>query len=242
MARRLDAALDRAGSPGRAAGAAQYLKSDLRHHGVPVPELRALVRGLRRSGPDLDRVGALELAELLWTEPRADPVFERRLLAALLLADRVQLLGIADLTGLEPLLRAARTWALVDVLAADVVGPVVEAGGAAATPVLDRWAGDPDFWLRRTALLAHLRPLRAGGGDWPRFARYADAMLDEQEFFVRKAIGWVLRDTGRRRPELVHGWLLPRAGRASGVTVREAVKPLAPERAAAVLAVHRAGR
>jgi 3-methyladenine DNA glycosylase AlkD len=54
-------------------------------------------------------------------------------------------------------------------------------------------------------------------------------MLDEREFFIRKAIGWVLRETGRKRPELVSEWLLPRAARASGVTVREAVKHL-PER------------
>ncbi len=54
-------------------------------------------------------------------------------------------------------------------------------------------------------------------------------MLGEKEFFIRKAIGWVLRDTGRKRPDLVFAWLLPRAERASGVTLREAVKPLRPE-------------
>jgi 3-methyladenine DNA glycosylase AlkD len=51
-------------------------------------------------------------------------------------------------------------------------------------------------------------------------------MLDEREFFIRKAIGWVLRETARKRPDLVYGWLLPRAMRASGVTIREAIKPL----------------
>ena len=77
-------------------------------------------------------------------------------------------------------------------------------------------------------MLALLVPLRQGGGDFVRFGRYADAMLDEREFFIRKAIGWVLRDTGRKRPDLVYEWLLPRAARASGVTIREAVKPLSP--------------
>jgi 3-methyladenine DNA glycosylase AlkD len=77
-------------------------------------------------------------------------------------------------------------------------------------------------------MLALLIPLRRGGGDFDRFARYADAMLEEKEFFIRKAIGWVLRDTARRRPDLVAAWLGPRIHRASGVTVREAVKPLTP--------------
>jgi 3-methyladenine DNA glycosylase AlkD len=60
-------------------------------------------------------------------------------------------------------------------------------------------------------------------------------MLEEKEFFVRKAIGWVLRDTARRRPDLVYQRLLPRAARASGVTIREAVKPLSEQQRAELL-------
>jgi 3-methyladenine DNA glycosylase AlkD len=84
--------------------------------------------------------------------------------------------------------------------------------------------------------LTLLKPLREGGGDWNRFARYADAMVDEREFFIRKAIGWVLRDVARTRPELVYDWLLPRATRASGVTVREALKRLPAPLAAEIVA------
>jgi 3-methyladenine DNA glycosylase AlkD len=47
-------------------------------------------------------------------------------------------------------------------------------------------------------------------------------MLDDDEFFIRKAIGWVLRDAAKKRPDLVYAWLAPRAARASGLTVREA--------------------
>lgn len=101
--------------------------------------------------------------------------------------------------------------------------------------MLDRWAGDPDFWVRRAALLAHLEPLRRGGGDFDRFDGYADAMLGEREFFIQKAIGWVLRDTARKRPDLVFAWLLPRASRASAVTIREAIKPLSEAQRRAIL-------
>ena len=59
-------------------------------------------------------------------------------------------------------------------------------------------------------------------------------MLEERVFWIRKAIGWVLRDTSRRRPDLVFDWLLPRAHRASGVTLREAVKHLTPGQRASV--------
>ena len=66
--------------------------------------------------------------------------------------------------------------------------------------VLDRWAIDDDFWIRRSALLALLGGLRGGEGDFARFARYADAMLADKQFFVQKAIGWVLREPRRSDP------------------------------------------
>ena len=139
---------------------------------------------------------------------------------------------------LEHLLRTSRTWALVDGLAANVAGDLADRGPELAA-VLDRWARDEDFWLRRAAMLALLRPLRRDDGAFERFAGYADAMLEEKEFFIRKAIGWVLRETGRRHPDLVAAWLAPRVHRASGVTVREAVKPLPADVRATLLAGYR---
>ena len=59
------------------------------------------------------------------------------------------------------------------------------------------------------------------------------------ETATRSAIGWVLRETSRKRPELVAGWLESRAARASGVTLREAVKYLPPESRERILALRR---
>lgn len=233
----LDQELRDAATEYRAAKEKVYLKSDLTHYGTSVPAVRAAVRRLVRADPDLDHDRLTELVVRLWDTPE-QPVHERRLAAALLLTARSDLLRLEDAALAERLIRQARTWALVDVLAGDAIGPGFDrldaANVSSVTAVLDRWAVDPDFWLRRSALLAHLRPLVAGGGDWPRFARYADAMLEEREFFIRKAIGWVLRDTGRRRPDLVFAWLLPRTARASGVTLREAVKYLTPEQSTTI--------
>jgi hypothetical protein len=92
-----------------------------------------------------------------------------------------------------------------------------------------------DFWVRRAALLARLAPARQGDS-LERFFRYADAMLEEREFFIRKAIGWVLREAAKTRPDEVYEWLLPRATRASGVTMREAVKYLPEEQRENLLA------
>jgi 3-methyladenine DNA glycosylase AlkD len=237
----LDDALRAVARPERAEHEKAYLRSDLVHYGVSVPAARAVaMQAAADTGLDHDSLVALVTE--LWTRPDQSPVHERRLLAALLLAARVDLLHPDDVPLLEVLLRQSRTWALVDVLAPSVVGPLTERHPDELTPTLDAWARDPDFWLRRAALLAHLLPLCQGRGDWNRFARYADGMLDEREFFVRKAIGWVLRDTGRRRPALVLEWLEPRVSRVSGVTLREAVKPLEPADRDRLVAAHRAAR
>src|ERR1035438_4613991 len=227
----IDGDLRRQGSPDRAVQEKAYLKSRLEHYGASVPAVRAVAKGIVARRPALTREELIALVETLW----AGSIYELRRVAVELLemcGDRLQ---AADIELVERLLRQAQTWALVDELAAVVVGGLVE-HHAELGPVLDRWAVDDDFWIRRSVLLALLMPLRRGDGDFQRFSRYADGMLDEEEFFIRKAIGWVLRDTARKRPDLVYRWLLPRAARASGVTVREAVKPRSAEERAAVLA------
>ncbi|HWF21053.1 MAG TPA: DNA alkylation repair protein [Acidimicrobiales bacterium] len=219
--------LAKVADPDRADKERVYLKSELVFLGVGVPATRQLVRESWRQNGGLDHDGLIAAADRLW----GSDIHEHRMAAVeLLKLAPPGALGIDDRAMLEHLLRTARTWAYVDSLAADVVGTLVVSSPKAWSPVLDQWALDEDFWIRRTALLSLLVPLRQGGGDFGRFSRYADAMLDEREFFIRKAIGWILRDTSRRRPELVADWIEPRVARASGVTVREAVKHLEPER------------
>jgi 3-methyladenine DNA glycosylase AlkD len=222
LVRELERALRAAASPDRAEHERRYLRSSLVHLGASVPAIRSAAVALARAHPDLDRAAVLALAAALW----ARGIHESRMAAVELLQLHLDLLAAVDLAGVvEPLLRDARTWALVDGLAAHVAGGLVERFPRLAR-TLDRWARDPDFWIRRSALLAQLVALREGRGDFERLGRHADALLGEEEFFVRKAIGWVLRDASRRAPARVAAWLLPRASRASGVTLREAVKYL----------------
>lgn len=235
VAESIDADLRSVGTPERAAKSRSYLKSDLAQYGVSVPGARAVAKSVAQANPDLSHDELVELVEVLWREPFDNPVHDRRMVAVELLDMYVDRLDATDAALLEDLLRESRTWALVDGLSATVVGAIVERDDRFGA-VLDRWAVDDDFWIRRSAMLALLIPLRRGGGDFVRFTRYADSMLDEKEFFIRKAIGWVLRDTSKQRPEMVFDWFLPRAARASGVTLREVVKHLDDDQRSAILA------
>jgi 3-methyladenine DNA glycosylase AlkD len=217
----------------RAEGEKRYLKSDLDFLGVSVWGIRKVMKAFAELHRDLPRDDVVALIVALW----AKPVFERRMIAAMLLEEHVAILRPSDLELIERLIRESKTWALVDVLSGDVVGEIILRNPKAATR-LDAWAKDDDFWVRRSALLAQLLPLKHGAS-FRRFASHADAMLDEKEFFIRKAIGWVLRETAKRRPDEVYEWLAPRAHRASGVTMREAVKYLDEVRKDALMSAYK---
>jgi 3-methyladenine DNA glycosylase AlkD len=221
------------GTPDRAEGEKRYLKSDLDFHGVSVWGIRRVMKAFAEQHRDLRRDDVTALIEALW----AKPVFERRMMAAMLLEEYVAVLEPVDLDLVERLIRESKTWALVDVLSGDVVGEMILRNPRVAAR-LDAWAKDDDFWVRRSALLAQLLPLKHGAS-FRRFATYADAMLEEKEFFIRKAIGWVLRETAKRRPDEVYEWLAPRAHRCPGVTIREAVKYLDDARRNALMSAYK---
>jgi 3-methyladenine DNA glycosylase AlkD len=234
LARAIEKELERTSSPERAAGEKRYLKSDMDFLGATLADIRRVARQAARD-PALDRDGAVRLVEELWSVP----TFERRMAAALVLELHADDLRPEDLRLIERLIRESGTWALVDVLSGDVVG---EMGVHLRIPrTLDRWARDDDFWVRRSSLLAELTPMKHGAPFEP-FARRADAMLDETEFFIRKAIGWVLRETSKTRPDEVYRWIVPRTHRASGVTMRETVKYLDATRAERLMRAYNEGR
>ena len=212
------------GSEERAINAKAYLKSDLEFYGVPSKRLRAAVRDLLTDNPDLEKTDLKELVATLWQ----DPVFDMRGAAIAVLERRQRELDASDLELVESLLRSSYTWALVDWISTKVVAPVVSREPVAKDR-LRRWSGDDDFWVRRAAMLSLLPDLRAGGGDFDLFASFAVSMLEEKEFFIRKAIGWVLRDTSRRRPELVAGFVREHRCRMSPLTYREATRNLPPK-------------
>jgi len=217
----LDEMLRRVGDPGRALQEKAYLKSPIEHYGASVPAIRKAVKTVLDGPGALPRDDLVRLARRLW----ASPVHENRMAAALLLEAREAALEPDDFLLLEEMIRASFTWAYVDTLAASVAGPLIERSpGLAAS--LDRWAVDDCFWVRRAAMLALLPALRRGEGDWKRFVRYADRMLGEKEFFIRKAIGWVLRETSKKRPDLVRRYVTARLGRLSSLTFREAIRRL----------------
>jgi len=201
----VDAALQFESSWRRAEEDAARIGGDLRFYGSSVGAIRGTLRNLGRRYPDLTRDDIVALSSELWREP----VFERRLAAVVLLQSNLSRLTEFDLTRIEGFLRSGGVRELVDPLATEVVGPLVETldarARARADAALDRWAGDGDEWLRRAALMASVGALRAGGGDWSVFSRRADAVLAASTRVAdvaTEALSAVLEDLEAARPEL----------------------------------------
>lgn len=219
------------GTPQRAEGQAAYLKSSDHHLGVTVPDVRRVARAwLKEHRPAHDEL--LTTAEALWHHRvHGRPVYECRLTAVELLAGSPRLLATPDLAVVEAFVREAGTWALVDPLAGWVAGRIVAADPDGALPVLDRWVADADFWVRRSAVLALGRSL-AAGREQQRFYSYCERLLPEREFFIRKVLGWVLREEASRNPAEVEQWLRSHMADMNLVTLREPLRKFTPELAA----------
>ncbi len=224
------------GNPERAVAGRKYLKSDLEFYGVSMGAIRGIVKAFVRGRPLVTHDDLLELATELWSRPN----FERRMSAVVLLESCPAVLSVRDIPEIERMIRASKTWALVDGLKVNVVGEVV-LRDPVALRTLGGWATDADFWIRRSLLLAHLKLLRKGEA-FSSFGRYADIMLSEKEFFIRKAIGWALREAAKRDPVAVFDWLAPRTHIVSGVTMREATKYLPADRMDVLMIAYKSRR
>jgi 3-methyladenine DNA glycosylase AlkD len=228
--RAVESALQSVADPARAESERAYLKSDLEHLGVRLPAIRKIVAAV----PVADRADLLDLVVAFW-KPE---VHELRMSAIELLIRHVRLLTAADHGVPEALIRDSHTWAYVDALAVKATGALITLHPSTAE-ILDAYVADPNFWIRRTALLALLPGIRAAEPDLARLSAYGDLLLPETEFFIRKALGWVLRELSKQDPSWVIAWVEPRATAISGVTLREAVRHLPAADADRLTAIYR---
>jgi 3-methyladenine DNA glycosylase AlkD len=89
---------------------------------------------------------------------------------------------------------------------------------------MDEWSAADDLWLVRTAILHQLRFKESTDAD--RLFAYCTRQAGHPDFFVRKAIGWALREYAKTDPEAVRGYVRTHEGRLSALSLREARKHL----------------
>ncbi len=91
-------------------------------------------------------------------------------------------------------------------------------------PQVDPWIDDEDMWLRRAAIICQVGA--KGRTDTERLFRFCESRMYETGFFIRKAIGWALRDFAKTDPEAVAAFVNTNRESLSGLSFREATKHL----------------
>ncbi len=215
--------LEAAGDPERAVQQQAYMKSEMPFHGVASPDLKRLLRPHLAAYAPADRAAWERDVREVWDGASHR---EERYAAIALARHRVaRPWQDPDTLRLHRhLVVTGAWWDLVDVVAAHLVGGVLHGHRAAATPVVRGWSRDDDLWLRRTAVLAQLR--HREDTDTALLAEVVEANLDDPSFWLRKAIGWALREQARTDPEWVRDHVAAWGDRLSGLSRREALKHL----------------
>ena len=214
-----------AADPTKAPPMQAYMKSEMPFRGVVSPALKQLCRCVFDARRLEDRSAWRSAVLSLWDGAR----FREERDAALSLAAHRYYRGYQDIDTLElyrHLVETGAWWDFVDAIASRSVGPILRARFDEVAPTMRTWAVDEHMWVRRTAILCQLA---AKAETDPELLTYAvDANLDDsrfgKEFFIRKAVGWALREYAKTDPTWVVDFVGRRSTRLSGLSRREALK------------------
>lgn len=202
--------------PDRAAKMSAYLKNQFEFLGVMAGPRNEATREYIKDTSE----GSVEDVWLAVEECWAQPEREFQLLGADLLRKNAGRMSVQDLDRVRRLIERKSWWDTVDVLAPHVAGVIVRQHEQGA--VMDEWVDADDFWVARAAILHQL--FYKSGTDQERLFDYCRRRAADKEFFIRKALGWALRQYAKSNPSAVENFVTAHADELSGLTKREALK------------------
>lgn len=130
----------------------------------------------------------------------------------------------ANMKCMEHLITTKSWWDTVDALAYKIVGRLVKQHRDLGKAIMEGWIDHDNMWLRRTALLHQLSYKE--DTDEEMLFRFCSARAHEEEFFIRKAIGWALRQHAWKHSASVKKYLLKHKKELSALSFKEAAKHL----------------
>jgi 3-methyladenine DNA glycosylase AlkD len=219
---RLRAGLAAQADPAAAAEMQRYMKSPMPFRGVPKPARERLLKAAVAEHPIADAAALEAAGRELWD---AAGFREERYLALSLTGHRRYLSWLGP--SWVPLLRhwivTGSWWDFTDEIASRRIGPLLRAHPDDLRPVVRAWIADPDRWLRRTSVICQLQA--AGATDTALLTEAIEANLADPDFFLRKGIGWALRQHARTDPDWVRTFVAGHPG-LSPLSRREALRRL----------------
>ena len=199
------------------------MRSTMPFYGVPAPGVRAIARA-RLDPIEFPRFAGWTDAVLeLWRGARRR---EERYLAIALCrtpgARRYQTPRALPLY--EEMIVTGAWWDYVDEIAIRLVGGILRSHPGSVAPRMRAWSRSSDLWKRRTAIICQVGSKEAT--DLELLQDCIEPARDSREFFLRKAIGWALRQYAWTDPDWVRRYLRREGDRLSPLSRREAAKHL----------------
>lgn len=206
----------------RAGAMSAYMRNLFPFLGIPTPERRRLTHEAMAGFPRPSEGDLGELAGHLWELPER----EYQYAGCDVLIRHARSCSPDFLSTARTLITTKSWWDTVDALASQVVGPLVAAHPELGA-TMDRWVESENLWLARTAILHQLRFKERTDGS--RLFRYCSRRSGDSEFFIRKAIGWALREHSKTSPEAVRLFVAEHDAALSPLSKHEALLWLAGE-------------
>jgi 3-methyladenine DNA glycosylase AlkD len=214
----LVAAFQEKADPSRADAMAAYMRNEFEFLGLAAPLRRKVAKEFMESFAGCTQDELFAAVERLWRlEPR-----EYVYVGTDLLRTHWRVLEPESLPRLRSLVLDRSWWDSVDPLA-HVVGVLV-LNHRELVADMDRWVEDENRWIVRVALLHQLS--WKGATDTERLFGYSRRRGGDEDFFIRKAIGWALRDFATTHPEDVRDFVAAHGAELSPMSVSEATKNL----------------
>lgn len=212
--------LEKRADPTKAVEMAVYMKTDMPFRGVQKPDRQPVLRAMYANFIPQDFADYENGITALWQLPHREEKY-----AAIEFAIRHKRHIVPEALPIyERLIREGAWWDLVDPVAASLVGRVLLQERSRTGGIMDRWIEDDNLWIRRAALLAHLK--HKDRTDERQLFAHCLRLSNEKEFFIRKAIGWILREYAKTAPAAVGAFLQTHRDTLSPLSLREASKHL----------------
>jgi len=209
-----------AADPAKAGPMAAYMKTDMPFYGVQKAGRTPIMRRLKREFSPQDRAEYGEAVFALWRLPHR----EEKYLALSYARAFDEFIVFGSMPLYEQMVTEGAWWDLVDEVASWLVGRVLLKERNRTEPVVRSWIPSGDMWLKRTSIICQLK--HKADTDTSLLADACTANLPDGEFFIRKAIGWALREYAKTDPDWVRGFVADHRAEMSGLSCREATKHL----------------
>jgi 3-methyladenine DNA glycosylase AlkD len=221
LVREVRVALKEAADPVKASQMQAYMKSLMPYRGVSAPVQRALWRTIFGQYPPMPEEQWRAVALELWRQAS----YREERYAAVAFTDLKMYRPYRTMDAMpmfEEMIVTGAWWDFVDAIAGHHLGDVLRANPRRMKPLMRRWSTDEHMWKRRASILCQLGFKH--DTDLDLLYDCIEPNLADRDFFIRKAIGWALRQYAWTDPVEVKGYVKSHRARMSPLTIREAMK------------------